>query len=264
MARKSLFPFLMAAALAGGYMPGYTQSTGETAGAVHPAILPEDSARAIRRQPPTVEQQAERISRQMQRRLVLDNKQYAKVYKLNLKYLKKLEDSATGWKTSPDRPEGFGGRMGGPHGSGGPGGMGTSGRHAPSRREGQTRRSRSRTASDGRQIADEGETTARNFIRRTFRARPSKTGKTVQENPIRQSVRRMAQDGIGARRQSVPRTVPAGFQVGTATPLETSTLSTHYKYPPLRTRFSPDTQGIFTFTAVARRDNRSTARKSHP
>ena len=78
MARKSLFPFLMAAALAGGYMPGYTQSTGETAGAVHPAILPEDSARAIRRQPPTVEQQAERISRQMQRRLVLDNKQYAK------------------------------------------------------------------------------------------------------------------------------------------------------------------------------------------
>ncbi len=57
----------------------------------------------------------------MQRRLVLDNKQYAKVYKLNLKYLKKLEDSATGWKTSPDRPEGFGGRMGGPHGSGGPG-----------------------------------------------------------------------------------------------------------------------------------------------
>ena len=60
----------------------------------------------------------------MQRRLVLDNKQYAKVYKLNLKYLKKLEDSATGWKTSPDRPEGFGGRMGGPHGSGGPGGMG--------------------------------------------------------------------------------------------------------------------------------------------
>ena len=40
----------------------------------------------------------------MQRRLVLDNKQYAKVYKLNLKYLKKLEDSATGWKTSPDRP----------------------------------------------------------------------------------------------------------------------------------------------------------------
>ena len=124
MARKALFPFLMAAALAGGYMPGYTQSTGETAGAVHPAILPEDSARAIRRQPPTVEQQAERISRQMQRRLVLDNKQYAKVYKLNLKYLKKLEDSATGWKTSPDRPEGFGGRMGGPHGSGGPGGMG--------------------------------------------------------------------------------------------------------------------------------------------
>ena len=124
MARKSLFPFLMAAALAGGYMPGYTQSTGETAGAVHPAILPEDSARAIRRQLPTVEQQAERISRQMQRRLVLDNKQYAKVYKLNLKYLKKLEDSATGWKTSPDRPEGFGGRMGGPHGSGGPGGMG--------------------------------------------------------------------------------------------------------------------------------------------
>ena len=121
MARKALFPFLMAAALAGGYMPGYTQSTGETAGAVHPAILPEDSARAIRRQPPTVEQQAERISRQMQRRLVLDNKQYAKVYKLNLKYLKKLEDSATGWKTSPDRPEGFGGRMGGPHGSGGPG-----------------------------------------------------------------------------------------------------------------------------------------------
>ena len=105
MARKALFPFLMAAALAGGYMPGYTQSTGETAGAVHPAILPEDSARAIRRQPPTVEQQAERISRQMQRRLVLDNKQYAKVYKLNLKYLKKLEDSATGWKTSPDRPD---------------------------------------------------------------------------------------------------------------------------------------------------------------
>ena len=131
---------------------------------------------------------------------------------------------------------------------------GTSGRHAPSRREGQIRRSRSRTASDGRQIADEGETAARNFIRRTFRARPSKTGKTVQENPIRQSVRRMAQDGIGARRQSVPRTVPAGFRVGT----------THYKYPPLRTRFSPDTQGIFTFTAVARRDNRSTARKSHP
>ena len=102
-------------------MPGYTQSTGETAGAVHPAILPEDSARAIRRQPPTVEQQAERISRQMQRRLVLDNKQYAKVYKLNLKYLKKLEDSATGWKTSPDRPEGFGGRMGGQDRPGGPG-----------------------------------------------------------------------------------------------------------------------------------------------
>ena len=255
MARKSLFPFLMAAALAGGYMPGYTQSTGETAGAVHPAILPEDSARAIRRQPPTVEQQAERISRQMQRRLVLDNKQYAKVYKLNLKYLKKLEDSATGWKTSPDRPEGFGGRMGGPHGSGGPGGMG--------HRDGMPRPG-GKDRPGGRQIADEGETTARNFIRRTFRARPSKTGKTVQENPIRQSVRRMAQDGIGARRQSVPRTVPAGFQVGTATPLETSTLSTHYKYPPLRTRFSPDTQGIFTFTAVARRDNRSTARKSHP
>ncbi len=264
MARKSLFPFLMAAALAGGYMPGYTQSTGETAGAVHPAILPEDSARAIRRQPPTVEQQAERISRQMQRRLVLDNKQYAKVYKLNLKYLKKLEDSATGWKTSPDRPEGFGGRMGGPHGSGGPGGMGH--RDGMPRPGGKDKPGGpgSRTASDGRQIADEGETAARNFIRRTFRARPSKTGKTVQENPIRQSVRRMAQDGIGTRRQSVPRTVPAGFRVGTATPLETSTLSTHYKYPPLRTRFSPDTQGIFTFTAVARRDNRSTARKSHP
>lgn len=158
MARKALFPFLMAAALAGSYMPGYTQSTGETAGAVHPAILPEDSARAIRRQPPTVEQQAERISRQMQRRLVLDNKQYAKVYKLNLKYLKKLEDSATGWKTSPDRPEGFGGRMGGPHG--------------------------------------------------------------------------ISFAGLSEQDQAK--------------------------------RFSPDTQGIFTFTAVARRDNRSTAQKSHP
>lgn len=124
MARKSLFLFLMAAALAGSGMPGYAQSTGETAGAVHPAVLPEDSARTIRQQPPTVEQQAERISRQMQRRLVLDDKQYAKVYKLNLKYLKKLEDSATGGKTAPDRPDGFGGRMGGPHGSGGPGGMG--------------------------------------------------------------------------------------------------------------------------------------------
>lgn len=190
------------------------------------AVLPEDSARAIRQQPPTVEQQAERISRQMQRRLVLDDKQYAKVYKLNLKYLKKLEDSATGGKTAPDRPDGFGGRMGGPHGSGSPGGMGTSGRHAPSRREGRTRRSRSGTASEGRQITDERKTAARNFIRRTFRARPGKTGKTVQENPLRQSVCRMAQDGIGTRRQSVPRTVPVGIRAGTATPLDTSTVST--------------------------------------
>ena len=259
MARKSLFPFLMAAALAGGYMPGYTQSTGETAGAVHPAILPEDSARAIRRQPPTVEQQAERISRQMQRRLVLDNKQYAKVYKLNLKYLKKLEDSATGWKTSPDRPEGFGGRMGGPHGSGGPGGMG--------HRDGMPRpggKDKPGGPGAGRPpMGDKSQMKEKRPHGISF-AGLSEQDQAKQENPIRQSVRRMAQDGIGTRRQSVPRTVPAGFRVGTATPLETSTLSTHYKYPPLRTRFSPDTQGIFTFTAVARRDNRSTARKSHP
>ncbi|MFQ8804803.1 MAG: hypothetical protein ACLR8Y_06365 [Alistipes indistinctus] len=243
MARKSLFPFLMAAALAGGYMPGYTQSTGETAGAVHPAILPEDSARAIRRQPPTVEQQAERISRQMQRRLVLDNKQYAKVYKLNLKYLKKLEDSATGWKTSPDRPEGFGGRMGGPHGSGGPGRMG--------HRDGMPRpggKDRPGGPGAGRPPMDDKSQMKEKrphgiSLRRTFRARPGKTGKTVQENPIRQSVRRMAQDGIGARRQSVPRTVPAGFRVGTATPLETSTLSTHYKSSPAPHKVFPGFAG---------------------
>lgn len=43
----------------------------------------------------------------MQRRLVLDNKQYAKVYKLNLKYLKKLEDSATGWENLSGQAGGF-------------------------------------------------------------------------------------------------------------------------------------------------------------